>query len=90
METVLNLGADPSRIIYANPYKQASHIKYAGNARRQRSYQIRKGLVYLLHLIPDTQSRIGHAAVLYCRRIHALRGNLRQTQTELSFHRGIS
>ena len=27
MELVLNVGVDPSRIIYANPYKQASHIR---------------------------------------------------------------
>ena len=29
IETVLSLGVDPSRIVYANPCKQISHIKYA-------------------------------------------------------------
>ncbi|XP_069392337.1 ornithine decarboxylase-like [Paralichthys olivaceus] len=29
LELVLSLGVDPSRIIYANPCKQISHIKYA-------------------------------------------------------------
>ncbi|ORX91372.1 hypothetical protein K493DRAFT_317309 [Basidiobolus meristosporus CBS 931.73] len=29
MEMVLNLGVDPSRIIFANPCKQASHLRYA-------------------------------------------------------------
>lgn len=28
---VLDLGVDPSRIIYANPCKQASHIRYAAD-----------------------------------------------------------
>ena len=27
IETILNLGVDPSRIIYANPCKQNSHIR---------------------------------------------------------------
>jgi len=31
IQTVLDLGADPSRIIYANPCKQASHIRYAAS-----------------------------------------------------------
>ncbi len=29
MKTVLELGVSPSRIIYANPCKQISHLKYA-------------------------------------------------------------
>ena len=29
INTILNLGVDPSRIIYANPCKQNSHIRYA-------------------------------------------------------------
>ena len=29
IEQVLSLGVDPSRIIYANPCKMRSHIKYA-------------------------------------------------------------
>lgn len=29
IQMVLNIGVDPSRIIYANPCKQASHLKYA-------------------------------------------------------------
>lgn len=29
IQTVLDAGADASRVIYANPCKQASHIRYA-------------------------------------------------------------
>ena len=31
IETVLNLGAAPDRIIYANPCKQISHLKFAAD-----------------------------------------------------------
>jgi ornithine decarboxylase len=29
MQAVLEMGVDPSRIIYANPCKQVSHLRYA-------------------------------------------------------------
>ena len=29
MKTVLELGVTPDRIIYAQPFKQVSHLKYA-------------------------------------------------------------
>lgn len=32
MSKVLNLGVDPSRIIFANPVKQASHIRHAASS----------------------------------------------------------
>ena len=31
IQTMLNLGVSPDRIIFANPCKQASHIKYAAS-----------------------------------------------------------
>ena len=29
MQTMLNMGVPPSKIVYANPCKQASHLRYA-------------------------------------------------------------
>jgi ornithine decarboxylase len=56
MEQVLALGVDPERIIYANPCRTKSHLRYAGQkAVKQMTFDNADELYKIKALIPDAQ-----------------------------------
>lgn len=40
MQTMLGMGVPPSKIVYANPCKQASHIRLVNKERVQRFFHL--------------------------------------------------
>eukprot|EP00112_Aurelia_sp_Birch-Aquarium-sp1_P026403 Seg935.2 transcript_id=Seg935.2/GoldUCD/mRNA.D3Y31 product="Ornithine decarboxylase" protein_id=Seg935.2/GoldUCD/D3Y31 len=56
IQTMLNLGVSPNRIIFANPCKQASHVKYAAaNNVAMMTFDNEQELHKIKALYPDAQ-----------------------------------
>lgn len=56
LETVLNLGADPFKVIYANPCKQASHIQFAKQSNIQKmTFDNLDELIKIKTIFPDAK-----------------------------------
>ena len=56
IQTILNLGVSPNRIIFANPCKQASHVKYAAaNNVAMMTFDNEQELHKIKALYPDAQ-----------------------------------
>lgn len=56
IKAVMSLGVDPSRIIYANPCKEPSHIRYAAKVGvKQMVFDNRDELIKTKNLAPDAE-----------------------------------
>ena len=56
IQTILNLGVPPNRIIFANPCKQTSHVKYASaNSVSMMTFDNEQELHKIKSTYPDAQ-----------------------------------